>query len=362
MYIACLDTESTSTGRFNEILELAIYSARGELILNSLYKPKRNRRWPHSERVHGISPLMVQDKPYFQNCLRKVQKIFDRSQMVLGFALDNDIRILEQSGVKGLLPEKCLDVRELFWGVYGRKLSMDFYHVPSLVKCAEFCGYVWEKGTAHSAAADAKATLYCYEVLMRKFLQQYDLCQLPREEERLTDEQIYLGWHRLQEMVKTELHNRAVEKARGWLYLIDCPEGILMVARKKPLPTEQEKAAHNEAGAGSAVKADSTAGSAASADSIANAGSVANTDNNMGDAVNADNTGNAANADRKKPEHAGSRVLAGIELADYARGYEELSARFREKLLPHSPGEKNYYQLSDDDIAGFKAYTNTFEG
>lgn len=37
MHIACLDTESTSTGKFNEILELAIYSARGELILNSLY-------------------------------------------------------------------------------------------------------------------------------------------------------------------------------------------------------------------------------------------------------------------------------------------------------------------------------------
>ena len=43
MHIACLDTESTSTGRYNEILELAIYSARGELVLNSLYKPKTSR-------------------------------------------------------------------------------------------------------------------------------------------------------------------------------------------------------------------------------------------------------------------------------------------------------------------------------
>ena len=80
MHIACLDTESTSTGRYNEILELAIYSARGELVLNSLYKPKRNRRWPHSEKVHGISPDMVQDKPHFQDCLRKIQKIFDHAR------------------------------------------------------------------------------------------------------------------------------------------------------------------------------------------------------------------------------------------------------------------------------------------
>lgn len=314
MHIACLDTESTSTGKFNEILELAIYSARGELILNSLYKPKKNRRWPHSEKVHGISPLMVQDKPHFQDCLRKVQKIFDRSQMVLGFALDNDIRILEQSGVTGLKPEKCLDVRELFWGVYGDELSMDFYHVPSLIKCAEFCGYVWEEGSAHSAAADARATLYCYEVLMRRFIRKHHLCQLPEGQEALTDEQIYLGWHKLQDIVGVELHNRAVEKAKGWLYLIDCPEGILLVARKKPL--------------------------------------AARKDRNAGDAA----------GDISQGGEAKSRVLAGIELADYAKGYDAMYARFKDKMLPHSPGGKNYYRLAEADIEGFKLYTNTFEG
>ena len=338
MHIACLDTESTSTGKFNEILELAIYSARGELILNSLYKPKRNRRWPHSERVHGISPLMVQDKPHFQDCLRKIQKIFDRSQMVLGFALDNDIRILEQSGVTGLVPEKCLDVRELFWGVYGDELAMDFYHVPSLIKCAEFCGYVWEEGSAHSAAADAKATLYCYEVLMRKFIQKYDLCQLPEGQEKLTDEQIYLGWRRLQEMVRVELHNRAVEKAKGWLYLIDCPEGVLLVARKKPLAARKSKPSADGNGAGK--------------------------DTGIGAGIaTATATGNATYgaASRGEAGQSKSRVLAGIELADYAKGYDVMYARFKDKMLPHGPGEKNYYRLTEADIEEFKLYTNVFE-
>lgn len=336
MHIACLDTESTSTGKFNEILELAIYSARGELILNSLYKPKRNRRWPHSERVHGISPLMVQDKPHFQDCLRKIQKIFDRSQMVLGFALDNDIRILEQSGVTGLVQEKCLDVRELFWGVYGDELAMDFYHVPSLIKCAEFCGYVWEEGSAHSAAADAKATLYCYEVLMRKFIQKYELCQLPDEQEKLTDEQIYLGWRRLQEMVRVELHNRAVEKAKGWLYLIDCPEGVLLVARKKPLAARKSKPSADGTGAGK--------------DTGIGAGIATATGN---DADGAPSRGEAGQSK--------SRVLAGIELADYAKGYDVMYARFKDKMLPHGPGEKNYYRLTEADIEEFKLYTNVFE-
>lgn len=311
MYIACLDTESTSTGRFNEILELSIYSARGELILNSLYKPKRNRRWPYSEKVHGISPLMVQDKPYFQNCLRKVQKIFDRSQMILGFALENDIKILEQSGVTGLTKDRCLDVREMFWAVYGDELDMDFYHVPSLVKCAEFCGYVWEKGSAHAAAADAKATLYCYEVLMRELLRKCQLCQPPDMDTRLTDEQIYLGWHFLQEMVQEELHRRAVDKAKGWLYLIENPTGVFLVARKKPMNGEKE-------------------------------------------------TGESGADHKAEAEH--SRILAGIELEDYAKGYDDMFSRFRERQLPHSEGEKYYYHLSKADIESFKAYTNTFEG
>lgn len=321
MHIACLDTESTSTGKFNEILELAIYSARGELILNSLYKPKRNRRWPHSEKVHGISPLMVQDKPHFQDCLRKIQKIFDRSQMVLGFALDNDIRILEQSGVVGLTTERCLDVRELFWGVYVDELAMDFYHVPSLIKCAEFCGYVWEEGSAHSAAADAKATLYCYEVLMRKFLVKEGLCEseMPLDVP-MTDAQINAGWKRLHEIVAAELHHRAVEKAKGWLYLIEVEQGILLVARRKPLK-EQEPA----------------------------------------DTGSADEENQQDEARPAKKHHTG-KIIAAIELADYAKGYDDMFASFDQRRLPHGEGEKFYYDLLPEDIEMFKAYTNTFEG
>lgn len=310
MHIACLDTESTSTGKYNEILELAIYSARGELILNSLYKPKKNRRWPHSEKVHGISPAMVQDKPYFQDCLRKTQKIFDRSQMVLGFALDNDVRILSKSGITGLEPERCLDVRELFWAVYGEELGMDYYHVPSLIKCAEHCGYDWEEGTAHSAAADAKATLFCYEVLMHKFLQKYQLGGNIGPDEPMTDEQIYAGWHCLQHLVADEMYRRAVEKAKGWVYLMHGPDGYFLVPRKKPFkPKKQPETGDTPA----------------------------------------------------KPRPEAVQVIAGIELADFNKGYEELEALFlsQDKQVEDSKG---CFALVPADIEYFRKYQNTFEG
>ena len=344
MHIACLDTESTSTGRYNEILELAIYSARGELILNSLYKPKKNRRWPHSEKVHGISPDMVQNKPHFQDCLRKIQKIFDRSQMILGFALDNDVRILEQSGVQGLTPERCLDVRELFWGVYRDELQMDFYHVPSLIKCADFCGYVWEEGSAHSAAADAKATLYCYEVLMRKFITLYKLCPVSEEQKWLTDEQIRIGWKYLHDMVAEEMHRRMVEKAKGWLYLIDTPDGTLLVARRKPYNAHR----HAEREAAASQEASRDAGHASPEACISAASTV----------LQREQTGEAS---ERRNHSAHGQVVAGIHLADFAKGYEEMCEHFRVRQLPHSTGEKCYYQLEPEDLAYFNSYSNVFE-
>ena len=37
-----------------------------------------------------------------------------------------------------------------------------------------------------------------------------------------------------------------------------------------------------------------------------------------------------------------------------------MNARFKDKMLPHGPGEKNYYRLTEADIEGFKLYTNVF--
>ena len=316
MHIACLDTESTSTGKYNEILELAIFSARGELVLNSLYKPRKNRRWPHSEKIHGISPEMVQDKPHFQDNLRKIQKIFDRSDMVLGFALTNDIQLLEKSGVTGLAPERCMDVRDLFWAVYGEELGMDFFHVPSLVKCAEHCGYEWEED-AHSAAADAKATLFCYDVLMKLFIKKYNLCPIEENQQRLTDEQINTAWQYLRSMVETELLHKAMEKAKGWLFLLQYPEGYSLVARKKPLkPKQQERLTELSQEEEAPVE--------------------------------------------ENPSENGIMV-AGIELADCSKGYEEMTAYFAPKLVKREGYYKTLYQLDKEDIQHFQEYRNTFE-
>lgn len=299
MHIACLDTESTSTGSRNEILELSIYDGRGQLIHNQLYKPRKVKKWPYSERVHGISPIMVQDKPFFDTHISKVGRIFQRSRMILGFAVDNDIRVLERYGFEHLW-EKAFDVRDLYWAVKGEEKEFDYFHVPRLVICAEDCGFQWGEGTAHSAAADAEATLYCFRVLIRQYALKYQLFEL--QDGELSDQEIFCVWQHLDSMVAEELHRRAVEKARGWLYLMKRAEGYYVMARKHPLPVPK----------------------------------------------------NGEEANHK------AEVVDAIELPDSQKGYEDILARF----APCICGGENYYKalynLSQEHIDFFKEYTNEF--
>lgn len=299
MHIACLDTESTSTGNRNEILELSIYDGRGQLLHNQLYKPKKVKKWPFSEKVHGITPLMVQDKPFFETHIRKVEKIFQRSRMILGFAIDNDIRVLERYGFDSLW-DRAFDVRNLYWAVKGEEKGFDYFHVPSLIVCAEDCGFQWGEGSAHSAAADAEATLFCFNILIRQYALKYQLFEI--QEEELSDQQIFCVWKHIDDMISEELHKRAVEKAKGWLYIMQCSDGYYVIPRKKPLPKKE-------------------------------------------------------NSEEKQYR---SKVVAAIEIADSQKGYEDILSRFAPCICGGENYYKAYYSLTQEHIDFFRGYTNEF--
>ena len=300
MHIACLDTESTSTGLSNEILELSILNEQGSLIHNQLYKPQKVKKWFYAERVHGISPQMVEDKPFFVRHIPKIQKIFNRSEMLLGFAIDNDIRILEKYGFEKLM-DKSMDVRDLYWAVYKDEQDIDYYHVPSLVVCAQECGYEWRDGSAHSASADAEATLFCFNYLMRKYAEKYQLFSI-EDRTQLTDEEIKTIWTHLRYLLKEEKHRKAVEKAKGQLYLVHTKNGYAIYARKKPLTEE----------------------------------------------------------DLENFKAKERQIVFQLELADSQKGYEDLLAKFAPKMVGGENYYKAFYDLDEKDIELFKTYTNVF--
>ncbi|MCR5177155.1 MAG: 3'-5' exonuclease [Anaerovibrio sp.] len=300
MNIACLDTESTSTGLMNEILELSILDGQGHLVHNQLYKPKIIKKWHYAERVHGISPAMVADKPFFSLHVDRVQKIFNDSVMLLGFAIDNDIRVLQRYGFEGL-EKKSMDVRDLYWAVFRDEPDVDYYHIPRLVVCAEKCGYVWREGSAHSAAADAEATLFCFNTLLPEYAKKYNLFEVSSVE-AFNDEQINTIWKHLRGLIMQEHHRKAVEKARGMLYLVNTDAGYAIYARKHPL----------------------------------------------------------SNDDMERFKEKKRQIISCIELADSQKGYEELLARFAPKIIGGENYYKSFYDLNDDDVELFRNYTNVF--
>lgn len=216
MNIICLDTEFTGTVDRNEILELSIYDGEGKEIFHQLYKPEKCKKWSFTEKIHGITPEMVADKPHFKEHLPSLQKIFNAADMIVGFALENDIKMLSRSGIKGLEEERCLDVRHLYWACRGEQEEIGIFSVPNLVKCAGDCGFDWESAKAHSASADALATLLCYNVLLKEYVEKYNVSF---NGEFLDDNHIKKAIKKLKKMVDEAIYRHEQESAAGFVYL-----------------------------------------------------------------------------------------------------------------------------------------------
>ncbi|MCM1111456.1 MAG: exonuclease domain-containing protein, partial [Clostridium sp.] len=110
MKIICMDAETTDRG---EMLELSVFSFDGSEIYHHYFKPANARRWRTD--IHHITPAMVADKPTAARCLPRIQSVIDDATHILGFAVDNDIRILEHSGVRRFERKRVIEVRQWYW-------------------------------------------------------------------------------------------------------------------------------------------------------------------------------------------------------------------------------------------------------
>lgn len=238
MNIICLDTEFTGTVGRNEILELSIFNSSEGEIYHQLFKPENCRKWTFTEKIHGITPDMVADKPTFRERLPEMQKIFDEADLIVGFAIENDIRHLEKSGIKGLYEERCLDVRYLYWANRCDSDGVNLFSVPNLVKCATECGFDWENVKAHSASADALATLHCFRELIKEFIEKNSMTVSGKG---ISDEQIIDAVAMLNKMVEKAVYDHEKESAYGYVYLFKQGQFYSMVIRHTAIEEEYLK-------------------------------------------------------------------------------------------------------------------------
>lgn len=229
MKIICFDAEFA----IQEILELSVWEADGwgeqakvRQAFHQYFRPERERRWPGSQRVHHISPQMVASKPGFAHWRARIQKTVDEADLLVGFAIENDIEALSRAGIRGLDRKKIVDVRDLHWLVNTRHQGVGLDARKGLGVTATEVGAEFSENLAHGADYDTRVTLDCFRRLMRDFEQSEGVGP---EGESATLARYLQRWDEEREAWLRDF-------ARGWVYLQEFKEGHVAKATKAGVP------------------------------------------------------------------------------------------------------------------------------
>ena len=149
-----LDLETTGLSpKTEEVVEVAICDDRGRPLIDTLVRPARKRSWPYAERVHGISPAMVRDRPRLADILPEIHEAVRGKRLVI-YNSSFDLGFFED-GLAAALEARCAMREYAAWrkAPGGRGGGYKWF---KLADAARACNHVWT-GDAHRALADALA-------------------------------------------------------------------------------------------------------------------------------------------------------------------------------------------------------------
>ena len=165
----CLDVETTNKDpNTAEILQLSIIDYNGDVLFNEYIKPDKAMLWPEAEIIHHISPFQVMEKPHLNFYYDKLKNIFEKAELIITYNGDHyDIPIIVKYGFPELRDKLSYDVMLEFAPIYG---AWDDYHGSytwqKLSVCADYYGYENSGASFHNSLEDARATLYCYKMMV----------------------------------------------------------------------------------------------------------------------------------------------------------------------------------------------------
>lgn len=173
--ILVLDTETTGLKpAVDELLQIGIIDAEGNVLYNRYLKPKTTRSWPEAEIINRISPAMVEDAPTIDEERSTIASILATADMILGYNISFDVAFLQAADIP--VPEwtgnppPCVyeDVMDRFAPICGVWSNYHGnYRWQSLGTAAQWYGYQWPDGEAHDAIADCRATLHVWKSMKR---------------------------------------------------------------------------------------------------------------------------------------------------------------------------------------------------
>jgi DNA polymerase III subunit epsilon len=94
--VLILDTETNGIGKSSEVIEVSVINTKGEVLLDTLLKPKVMTMNPFAERVHGISLDMLHGSPRWSEIFPQLRALADR-RTILAWNASFDAGVLEQT-------------------------------------------------------------------------------------------------------------------------------------------------------------------------------------------------------------------------------------------------------------------------
>ena len=164
------DLELTGFYSHDEILSITVVDATGELIMDTLVKPIKKKKWKDTEKIHGITPDMVENAPTLAELTPRIKEIFGEAENIVAYGVSTDY-----SHIKYIY-----DTAEERDGLYKkiRCCANEFVryaseHRPDVVHAsltdAMSCFEIEWDGIAHTSAADTVACMKVWEVLFPNY-------------------------------------------------------------------------------------------------------------------------------------------------------------------------------------------------
>ncbi len=164
--VLILDTETTGCSQA-EVIEVSVINTRGEILLDTLVRPRLWRMNPYAERLHGITLGMLHNQPTWPEVLPELKRLTDRTT-VLAWNASFDAHILERTSTTwGLLHPRILFACAM--RMYAQFKGSKRTGLHKAV-AAEGLSHLFDAHSSHRALGDVYFVLEVLRVLINRHM------------------------------------------------------------------------------------------------------------------------------------------------------------------------------------------------
>ena len=166
------DLELTGFYDRDEIISISVVNGNGKVVMDTFVKPTHSKKWKKTEKIHGITPEMVQDSPTLEQLIPDIKHLFYNCDSIIAYGISTDFShiktIYETEEEQNELHDKISCCANEFVR-YIHEHRPDVVHA-SLTDAMDVLEIAWD-GIPHSSIAD---TIACKKVWERLFPNYYD--------------------------------------------------------------------------------------------------------------------------------------------------------------------------------------------